>query len=61
MEIINNYIKSHFEDSIAVKNQILNDKSLIELIQEVAIKVTNAYKNANKTLLAGNGGSAADG
>ena len=60
MEIINNYIKSHFEDSIAVKNQILNDKSLIDLIQEVAIKVTNAYKNGNKTLLAGNGGSAAD-
>ena len=60
MEIINNYIKSHFKDSIAVKNQILQDEALIELIKKVAIEITNAYKNGNKTLLAGNGGSAAD-
>lgn len=60
MEIINNYIKSHFADSIGVKNQILQDKALIELIQKVALETTNAYKNGKKTLLAGNGGSAAD-
>lgn len=60
MEIINQYIKSHFEDSIQVKNQILQDKALIELIQKVALITTNAYKNCFKTMLAGNGGSAAD-
>ncbi|WP_086253868.1 D-sedoheptulose 7-phosphate isomerase [Campylobacter sp. P091] len=60
MEIINQYIKSHFEDSIQVKNQILQDKVLIELIQKVALITTNAYKNGFKTMLAGNGGSAAD-
>ncbi|MCR8679302.1 MULTISPECIES: D-sedoheptulose 7-phosphate isomerase [Campylobacter] len=60
MEAINQYIKTHFEDSIAVKNQILSDKALIELIKKVAIEVTNAYKNGFKTMLAGNGGSAAD-
>lgn len=60
MEIINQYIKSHFEDSIQVKNQILQDKALIELIQKVALITTNAYKNGFKTMLAGNGGSAAD-
>ena len=59
MEIINQYIKSHFEDSIQVKNQILQDKALIELIQKVALITTNAYKNGFKTMLAGNGGSAA--
>ncbi|WP_086270421.1 D-sedoheptulose 7-phosphate isomerase [Campylobacter devanensis] len=60
MEIINQYVKSHFEDSIQVKNQILQDKALIELIQKVALITTNAYKNGFKTMLAGNGGSAAD-
>ena len=60
MEIINQYVKSHFEDSIQVKNQILQDKALIELIQKVALITPNAYKTAFKTMLAGNGGSAAD-
>lgn len=60
MEAINNYIKSHFADSIEVKNKILSDTGLIELIQKVALETTKAYKNGNKTLLAGNGGSAAD-
>ena len=60
MEIINQYVKSHFKDSIQVKNQILQDKALIELIQKVALITTNAYKNGFKTMLAGNGGSAAD-
>ena len=60
MELINQYVKSHFEDSIQVKNQILQDKALIELIQKVALITTNAYKNGFKTMLAGNGGSAAD-
>lgn len=60
MEIINQYVKNHFEDSIQVKNQILQDKALIELIQKVALITTNAYKNGFKTMLAGNGGSAAD-
>ena len=60
MEIINQYIKTHFEDSIQVKNQILQDKALIELIQKVALITTNTYKNGFKTMLAGNGGSAAD-
>lgn len=60
MEIINQYVKSHFEDSIQVKNQILQDKALIELIQKVALITTNAYKHGFKTMLAGNGGSAAD-
>ena len=60
MEIINQYVKSHFEDSIQVKNQILQDKALIELIQKVALITTNTYKNGFKTMLAGNGGSVAD-
>lgn len=60
MEIINNYIKEHFQESILVKEQILKDEDLITLIKNVSLEVIKAYKNGNKTLLAGNGGSAAD-
>ncbi|MDY5615878.1 MAG: D-sedoheptulose 7-phosphate isomerase [Helicobacter sp.] len=60
MEIVNSYIKEHFEDSIAVKTKILNDEKLLGLIKKVALETTKAYKEGKKTLLAGNGGSAAD-
>ena len=60
MEIVNSYIKEHFEDSIAVKTKILNDEKLLGLIKKVGLETTKAYKEGKKTLLAGNGGSAAD-
>lgn len=60
MEVVNSYIKEHFEDSIAVKTKILNDEKLLELIKKVALETAKAYKEGKKTLLAGNGGSAAD-
>lgn len=60
MENLNLYIKSHFADSIKVKDEILNDENLINLIKKSALMIIQAYKNGNKTLLAGNGGSAAD-
>ncbi|ECR5192817.1 D-sedoheptulose 7-phosphate isomerase [Campylobacter jejuni] len=59
MEMVN-YIKGHFTDSILVKEQILKDENLITLIKNASLEVIKAYKNGNKTLLAGNGGSAAD-
>lgn len=60
MENLNSYIKEHFTDSILVKKQILKDENLITLIKNASLEVIKAYKNGNKTLLAGNGGSAAD-
>ncbi|MCR6583836.1 SIS domain-containing protein, partial [Campylobacter insulaenigrae] len=60
MENLNAYIKSHFADSIKVKNEILNDENLLNLIKQTSLKILDAYKKGNKTLLAGNGGSAAD-
>lgn len=60
MENLNLYIKSHFSDSINVKDKILNDDNMIDLIKEVSLKVVDAYKKGYKTLLGGNGGSAAD-
>ncbi|EGK8165988.1 D-sedoheptulose 7-phosphate isomerase [Campylobacter coli] len=60
MEVINSYIKEHFQESILVKEQILKDEDLITLIKNASLEVIKAYKKGNKTLLAGNGGSAAD-
>ncbi|EAH5018732.1 D-sedoheptulose 7-phosphate isomerase [Campylobacter jejuni] len=60
MEVINSYIKGHFQESILVKEQILKDEHLITLIKNTSLEVIKAYKKGNKTLLAGNGGSAAD-
>ncbi len=56
IEIITNQISS----SIAVKQSILHNQALIEVIDQAAKVVTNAYKAGKKTMLAGNGGSAAD-
>ncbi|EAJ9404855.1 D-sedoheptulose 7-phosphate isomerase [Campylobacter jejuni] len=60
MENLNSYIKEHFQESILIKEQILKDEDLITLIKNVSLEIIKAYKNGNKTLLAGNGGSAAD-
>ncbi|EID8610342.1 D-sedoheptulose 7-phosphate isomerase [Campylobacter jejuni] len=60
MENLNSYIKEHFQESILVKEQILKNENLITLIKNASLEVIKAYKNNNKTLLAGNGGSAAD-
>lgn len=60
MENLNSYIKEHFQESILAKEQILKDENLITLIKNASLEVIKAYKNGNKTLLAGNGGSAAD-
>jgi D-sedoheptulose 7-phosphate isomerase len=53
-------IKQSIEDSIALKNLILKDQSLIETIDSAAKAMTTALKNGGKVLFCGNGGSAAD-
>jgi D-sedoheptulose 7-phosphate isomerase len=46
--------------SISVKQQIVDDEKLISVIEQVVAVVTDAFKNGNKVLFCGNGGSAAD-
>lgn len=43
-----------------MKYKLLHDEKLIEQISKIAQKCTNSYREGGKTLLAGNGGSAAD-
>ena len=46
--------------SIEVKQQILLDETLLGSVQQSVDIVTTAFKNGNKVLFCGNGGSAAD-
>ncbi len=55
-----NYLRNEISASIETKEKILNDEALLDAIAETAKRCVQAYKNGNKTLLAGNGGSAAD-
>jgi D-sedoheptulose 7-phosphate isomerase len=58
--IMQKFIENQVKKSYETKQAIYEDKELMELIQEVSKVVTEAYKKGNKTLIAGNGGSAAD-
>jgi len=58
--MINEYISNQVKKSIDVKQKLLDSQELMNSIQKVALKCVEVYKNGNKTLIAGNGGSAAD-
>lgn len=58
--IMTKFINDQVQKSIEVKQAILKDSMAINTIRKVAQKIIEAYKNGNKTLIAGNGGSAAD-
>lgn len=53
-------IRQAIEQSIEVKQTILQTPSLIETIDKVAKRIVEAYSKGNKVLFCGNGGSAAD-
>jgi D-sedoheptulose 7-phosphate isomerase len=55
-----NNITELITKSIEVKQQILQDELLLTSIQQAIDIVTTAFKNGNKVLFCGNGGSAAD-
>jgi D-sedoheptulose 7-phosphate isomerase len=53
-------IINHIEKSIEIKQAILINNQLIDNIHQSAEMIIDAYKKKRKTILAGNGGSAAD-
>jgi D-sedoheptulose 7-phosphate isomerase len=53
-------IKDIISESIFVKDKILNDAALIEVVKKSIDVIVTAFKNGNKVLFCGNGGSAAD-
>jgi len=54
------YIQNHIEESIKTKERILQNSILMQNIFNVTEVIIDAYKDGKKTLIAGNGGSAAD-
>lgn len=46
--------------SIAVKEKILTDETLLQRIDDIATAIVNCFKNRNRIYFCGNGGSAAD-
>ena len=54
------YIGNQVASSISIKQKILENKEILDMIKVVSQVTIDAYKNGNKTLIAGNGGSAAD-
>ena len=55
-----NYIMKQIADSAATKQAILENEALLDTIEAVAKACVEVYRHGKKTILAGNGGSAAD-
>ncbi len=55
-----NYIKNQIKKSYETKQDIYNNQDLLNKIEEVSKMCVELYRGSNKTMLAGNGGSAAD-
>lgn len=53
-------IKNIIQSSVSVKQQILQNDELIKVIEDCVEVIVTAFKNGNKVLFCGNGGSAAD-
>lgn len=55
-----NQIKDIVQASIAVKQDVLKDETLLKTVADCVGVIITAFKNGNKVLFCGNGGSAAD-
>jgi D-sedoheptulose 7-phosphate isomerase len=53
-------IKDIIAASITVKQQLLQDEAIIKTVNDCVTAIVTAFKNGNKVLFCGNGGSAAD-
>lgn len=53
-------IIKHFKNAMAIKRNILDNPGIINQIESSASIISDAYKKGFKTMIAGNGGSAAD-
>ena len=54
------HISDILNDSYNNLQKVINDKGLILEIETITTKIINAFKDGNKLLLCGNGGSASD-
>ena len=54
------YIKDQIKSSYETKQKIYENEELLDILVDVASRCVDVYKHGKKTILAGNGGSAAD-
>lgn len=54
------FVHKEFESSVQTKIKLMEDKATMDTVAKVIDECIACYKRGNKTLLAGNGGSAAD-
>lgn len=54
------FINEYINNSLDVKRKLMDSDQVLSTISHVANLVIDGYRNGNKVLLAGNGGSAAD-
>lgn len=54
------YIRQQIKDSIDTKQKFFGDEKNIDLLDRIATDLIATYRAGKKTLIAGNGGSAAD-
>ncbi|MGF1839409.1 D-sedoheptulose-7-phosphate isomerase [Vibrio atlanticus] len=54
------YIQSYLNKSISVKQKLMSSDDVLAQVSKVADLIIDAYRNGNKVIIAGNGGSAAD-
>ena len=52
--------KNYIQESIIVKQELLNNQFVLDQIEVLSENCVSAFKNGSKVILAGNGGSAAD-
>jgi D-sedoheptulose 7-phosphate isomerase len=57
---VKDYIRQQIKDSITTKEAFFNDEKNVELLDRIAKDLIATYRAGKKTLIAGNGGSAAD-
>ncbi|MBS1646814.1 MAG: D-sedoheptulose 7-phosphate isomerase [Bacteroidetes bacterium] len=53
-------IKEKIQDSIRLKNALLNNHQVLDLVEKTAQEIIACYQQGGKVLWCGNGGSAAD-
>ena len=53
-------IKNIVQASISVKQQVLQNEELLKTVEDCIAVIVTAFRNGNKVLFCGNGGSAAD-
>jgi D-sedoheptulose 7-phosphate isomerase len=53
-------VRHNLQNSISLKQRLLDDDAVVALVSEIADVVVECYRNGGKVFFCGNGGSAAD-